>query len=432
MKTNQGTSPHSRQGWIIVATVFLNFAMLYGAWYSCSVFLVALLREFGWSRSLVAGSFSVFSLIHGSLSAIMGWMANRVSPKQLLLVGTCLVGSGLLLAGETTEWWHLYVAFGVVTAAGISMAGWVPSVLIVRGWFPDRVGTAIGVASAGIGIGMSGVVPLTQLLIDWFGWRWAYRILGAAIAGWVLPATLWLIRDPPIDGSDAAAGARARRQPAEAGVYWTIASAVRDRRYWALAGVFFCGNFVTQMLLVHQVAYMVDRGVPVMIAAFVGGGVVGVASIVGKIGWGALSDRIGRELAYTLGLSCVVASIGALVLVGMYPVSVFPYLYGVLIGVGYAATAPLTPAAASDLFGGAGFSTIFGTLQGMMSLGAAVSSWGAGKIFDVTGSYAVALWVALGSAILAPIFMWLAAPRRPHPPPGGKPSATSDQLSNLR
>jgi MFS family permease len=327
------------------------------------------------------------------------------------------VGSGLLLAGETTEWWHLYLSFGVVTAAGISMAGWVPSILIVRGWFPDRVGTAIGVASAGIGIGMSGLVPLTQLLIDWLGWRWAYRILGAAIAGWVLPATLWLIRDPPTGGPGAALGARATRQPVEAEVYWTIASAVRDRRYWALAGVFFWGNFVTQMLLVHQVAYMVDRGVPVMIAASVGGGVVGVASIVGKIGWGALSDHIGRELAYTMGLGCVVASIGALALVGVYPVSAFPYLYGVLIGVGYASTAPLTPAAASDLFSGPGFSTIFGTLQGILSLGAAVSAWGAGKIFDVTGSYAVALWVALGSAILAPTFMWMAAPRRPHPPP---------------
>jgi len=78
----------------------------------------------------------------------------------------------------------------------------------------------------------------------------------------------------------------------------------------------------------------------------------------------------------------------------------------------------LTPAAASDLFGGPGFATIFGTLYAILCLGAATGSWGAGKIFDWTGSYAGALWVALASGLLAPAFMWLAAPRRPHPPPG--------------
>jgi len=112
-----------------------------------------------------------------------------------------------------------------------------------------------------------------------------------------------------------------------------------------------------------------------------------------------------------------VASLGALVLAGWHPESVLPYVYGVAIGLGYAGTAPLTPAAASDLFGGPGFSTIFGTLHTLLALGAAVGSWGAGRIFDWMGSYTLALWVALASALLAPTLMWIAAPRRPHPPP---------------
>ena len=58
-------SHESMRKWIIVGTTFVTLAVLYGAWYSYSVFLVALLKEFGWSRSLVAGAFSLFVLVHG-------------------------------------------------------------------------------------------------------------------------------------------------------------------------------------------------------------------------------------------------------------------------------------------------------------------------------------------------------------------------------
>jgi MFS family permease len=180
--------------------------------------------------------------------------------------------------------------------------------------------------------------------------------------------------------------------------------------------VFILGNVGTQMLLVHQVAYLVDHGVSLAAAAAVGG-FVGLVSIPGKMGLGLLSDRTNRELAYTLAFACLVASLGVLVLAGQYPASGLAYLYAVLIAIGYSATAPLTPAAASDLFSGPRFSTIFGCLHLGNSLGAATGAWVAGIIFDGTGSYAGALWLALASAVLAPALLWIVAPRRPHPPP---------------
>jgi MFS family permease len=181
-------------------------------------------------------------------------------------------------------------------------------------------------------------------------------------------------------------------------------------------GVFVTGSFATQTLLVHQVAYLVDHGVPALAAASVGG-VVGLASVAGKTGWGALSDRVGREIAYTLAFSCVLSSVGMLVVAGAWPNRLLPYLYAVLIGVGYAATAPLTPAVASDLFGGPRFARIFGVLHSATSLGGAVGAWAAGRIFDATGSYAPVLWVTALMAECAPAFLWLAAPRRPNPAP---------------
>jgi MFS family permease len=171
------------------------------------------------------------------------------------------------------------------------------------------------------------------------------------------------------------------------------------------------------MLLVHQVAYLVDHGVSALIGATVVS-VVGIASIVGKTGWGALSDRVGREPTYTLAFACVAASVGLLALAGAHPHGLLPYGYAALIGIGYAVTAPLTPAIASDLFGGPRFGRIFGTLHFTNSLGGALGAFVAGVIFDATGGYGLALPIAAAMALLAPGLLWFVAPRRPNPPPG--------------
>jgi MFS family permease len=417
MQIEPGLQDSHRRGWTVVGTTFITLALVVAVWYSYSVFLVAFLKEFGWSRSLVAGGFSVFILVHGSVSPIVGWLAGRVGSRRVILVGGCVLGCGLLLAAETREWWHLYLAFGGVTAVGYTMAGWIPAVVLVRDRFPGRFGTAMGIASAGIGAGIFALVPFAQFLIDLVGWRWAFRVLAVLIVGWVLPATAGLLQDPPsLEASGCPSKSQSPHAPPGIGTYWTLATAVRNWHFWGLAGVFFTGNFVAQMLLVHQVAYLVDHGASPLAAASVGG-LAGLASIAGKMGCGAFSDRAGRELAYSLSFGCVAASVGTLVLAGRYPSSSLPYLYALLIGLGYGGMAPIAPAAASDLFSGPAFSTIFGTVYAALCLGIASGAWVAGRIFDATGSYALAFWVALGMAVLSPALLWVVAPRRPNPPP---------------
>jgi MFS family permease len=188
---------------------------------------------------------------------------------------------------------------------------------------------------------------------------------------------------------------------------------MRSPGFWLVGCVYFSGNFVTQMLLIHQVAYLVDHGVAPLLAASVGG-LTGLISIGGKVGWGILSDKKTSELAYGLAFVCVAASLGTLALAGQRPASMLPYLYAVLIGLGYGAMAPVLPAAASALFGGPGFSAIFGVLYAMGCLGLAGGTWSAGWIFDATGSYAGALWLGLGMAGISPILLVLAGPRRAH------------------
>ena len=146
-------------------------------------------------------------------------------------------------------------------------------------------------------------------------------------------------------------------------------------------------------------------------------GVVGVCSVAGKVVWGALSDRVGREPTYSLAFLCVALSVAVLALAGAFPRTALPYAYAVLIGVGYSVTAPLTPAIASDLFGGPRFARIFGTLHFANSAGGALGAWVAGRIFDATESYALALPMAAFMALFAPALLWVVAPRRPNPAP---------------
>lgn len=400
--------------WRVLGVVFVTLGLSYGVWYAYSAILVALLRELQWSRSVVSGAFSVMLLVHGWSGPGLGWLAARFGPRHVIRAGGALLALGLLAAAETRLPWHFYAAFGVVAGVGISAAGWVPAVLIVRRWSPERIGTALGVTSAGIGVGMFALIPFVQWLLDTLGFRPALRILAAIVVLWTLPAATWLLADPPPAPSafGPAAGAAGRERTA----HWTFRAALFSWRFWGVAGVFFAGSFVTQMLLVHQIAYLVDHGVPGWKAATVGG-IVGLASIAGKTGWGYLSDRVGRERVYTMAFTCVLASIGALAMAGRHPASPLPYLYALLIGVGYASTAPLTPAIANDLFGGPRFATIFGMLHFCTSLGGAIGAWGAGWLFDVSGSYAVALVTGAVMAAGAPALLWFVAPRRPNPAP---------------
>jgi MFS family permease len=401
-------------GRVLVAT-FVTLGLTYGFWYSYAVFLVAFLREFGWSRSVVAGAFSLLVMVHGLSGPLLGWLVERVGPRAVIAAGGAVLAGALLIAAHVSAVWHLYVTIGVLAALGISAAGWVPSVVLIRGWFPGSVGTAIGVASAGIGVGIFALVPFAQLLIEGLGWRWALRVLAVLTVAWIVPATLLLVRAAGAPPTRAAAAPGVGKSPSSR-PHWTLRTVVRTWRFWATGVVFFAGSAATQMLLVHQVAYLVDHGVPALVGATVVG-VVGVCSIAGKAGWGALSDRAGREPTYTLAFLCVAASVGVLALAGAHPRTLLPYAYAVLIGVGYAVTAPLTPAIASDLFGGPRFARIFGTLHFANSVGGALGAWIAGRIFDTTASYALALPIAAAMALLAPTLLWFVAPRRPNPAP---------------
>ena len=407
-------------GWIIVGLSFVNLGIIFGIWYSFSVFFVAVLKEFGWSRAATAGVFSCFMLVHSGSAIIIGSFLDRFGARIVIPLGACIVALGLFASSRIHALWQFYLWYGVLTPVGVCAIGFIAHGIILPKWFDRKRGLAIGIAMAGIGLGMQILVPATQIVIAHFGWRTAYCVLAGFILITILPLNIFLQRNSPQEMGQnpdgAHAGEMADNQPKDAGqpeasrtcapVIWTVHECLRSKQFWFLFSSFFFTPLAVQGTLIHQVASVVDKGFSVVQGAFFFG-LAGIAGSVGKILFGWLSDRIGREIAFGTGLGC--AFLGVLSLMLLQPS--YPYLlygYAILFGLGYGSIAPIIPARTADLFLGPHFGKILGVLSISGGVGGALGVWLSGKIYDITASYNISFIISLISLILAVILFRLA------------------------
>jgi MFS family permease len=392
-----------------LGVIALTLALAYGIWYSYSVILVALLDEFGWSRSVLAGAFSVFTIVHGGLNPWIGALCARAGGLRVMAFGGVAMGVTLFADSFISTPLELYLGFGVATALAVAAAGWIPALVYVQREFQDRLGLSIGIVSAGVGVGMLLVVPLAQLLIGAFGWRTAFRVLGLISVVWIVPSSLWLMWQPRREAEDRGQTPEKKNQESSGSDPDlrppTLREAMRTQPFWLLVAAFFFGNLCSQTLHVHQVAYLVDHGLAAIVAASVVG-VVGLSSIAGKIGGGWLSDRIERELVYVAGIAIMSASALVLLALGAAPTALGAYGYAVLLGVGYSVTASLIPAMVSDRFSGAHFGAIVGVGLMGSAAGSALGPLVAGRLYDITGSYTLPFLIATACGVVAGAAGW--------------------------
>jgi OFA family oxalate/formate antiporter-like MFS transporter len=154
-----------------------------------------------------------------------------------------------------------------------------------------------------------------------------------------------------------------------------------------------------------------------MLASYIVG-IVGISSVGAKILWGTLSDRIGREVTYTMGITGGVCGMIVLIIFSVHPFSILKYFYGILFGMGYAAVAALPAIITADFFEGRGYGGIFGTLMFLMGIGSALGAWFAGFLHDQVGSYVPVFIIMIACAFLACFTIWMAAPRKIRTVPG--------------
>lgn len=410
----------SWHGPIAVLVAFITLGVVYGVWFAYSVFLLALVDDMGWSRSLTAGAISVMSVVHGLSGPMNGRLIEKFGAQKVIALGGGLFAVGMLLTSQIQTWWQLYFTFGVVSAIGISQAGWVPFIVTVERWYPTKLGTALGFAMSGIGFGILVGVPAINASIEAYGWRQTFIFLAALGPLWVIPAALFLLKMPqqaPVHESSTAAVSETASVPSEP-LYrdWVLKTALRSPRFWVAGACFMTGACVAQILLMHQFAFMVDQGIAKTESSFIAG-VIGISSIAGQLFWGNLSDRIGRERAYTMAAVCNLLAIGALVYLSSMLALWVAVSFAIFVGLGYGANTPIFPATSRDLFTSPFFPSIFGTLAISGSLGAAIGAWLGGWLYDVTGGYSAMLVVSAVLAVISPLLLWIASPRLPNPAP---------------
>jgi MFS family permease len=404
--------------WAALAVCTVLIGIVSVVWHTFSLFLVALTGSFGWSRAETSLGFTIFVIVSGITGPNTGQLIARYGARRVVTIGGLVLATGLVATSRMQTLWQFYLFFGVIGGVGFNMAGWVPVVTLLQTWFRERLGMATGIASAGVGVGIMVLVPAIQESILQFGWRVTYLLTAVVMLMAVLPAAAF-IREGPLGRRRGAGLPGASRPEDEPGVVdrdwvrrpWSLALALHTRRFWYLLVAFFLASFSSQQILAHHVAYLRGTGVGALAAASIVG-VIGVTSVPARISWGAASDRIGRELTYTLAAAMLVAAIAVLWLVSVVPGGAWlAYLYAVLMGVGYVSSSTMPPILTADMFRGAAYAAIFGGIQLASNGGTGVGAFSAGFIYDHTGSYDLAFAIAIAGVFVSAACVWLAAPR---------------------
>ena len=406
-------------GWVIVGVSAFVFAVVRGVHDAFGVFFVALVDEFGWSRAAIAGVFSSVQLTGAAVALGVGMLSDRISVRRLVPLGAGLIALGLILASRAQSLVMLYVAYGCIFALGYCSVGELTHVPLIARWFVTRRGTAIGVAMAGMGVGILFIVPLAQMCIQHLGWRGAYVALAVLVLlGVILPTLLWQ-RDRPEelglwpDGtpppSHSARPEATVRQPRPrlASSDGTLRSALGTPTLWLLWVMRVLTPLGMMMIVPHHVAYLVGQGFDATVAAWAYAS-LGVFSFLGRLGMGWLSDRLGH--VPTLVLSYSFSIIGTMLLLALHD----PHNLGLLwchivvYGTGYGGRGPLTSAMVTSLYHGKSWGAILGFLEIGAGLGGWLGPWVSGLLFDYTGSYTLSFELSMGVLGLAIIAAWCA------------------------
>ncbi len=368
----------SPRAWRMTAAAFVAMFASYGIAYSFGAFFKPMAEEFGAARSQTSVVFSLTVFVWSMLGSLAGHLADRIGPRIVVSVGAIVMATGLILTAFIDHLWVGYLTYSLGVGIGIATA-YVPMIAVVGGWFLKRRNTALGIAVAGIGCGTVTVAPLAAALIQRFGWRNTDIVFGIAGAAILLGCAI-VVERPPV-----------HVVPSEI----KVREAIRTPAF----GLLYLNSFLSSLALfvpfVYLPAFAHDHGTSEVAAAALVG-VIGGASVAGRLGLGALADRAG---VISLMKACylVLAVSFAIWLVGTtYSVLV---IFALVLGAGYGGFVALSPAVLAELFGVNKLGTVMGILYTSGGVGALLGPPLAGVIIDWTGSYRWAIVYSLIGAL---------------------------------
>ncbi|MBI3954141.1 MAG: MFS transporter [Chloroflexi bacterium] len=427
--------------WIVLGAWFGDFLTTGIGIYSFGLFLVPMSQELGWSRGAISFSYSIRSLINMAMGPLVGRIVDRSGPRLLMAGGALIAGGSLLALSQVHSLPQFYLVFGGLWAIGFGTISGLVTTTTVAKWFVRKRGLAIAIAVTGISVGGATLTPITAFLIDGYGWRAAWVVLGLLVWAIIIPLALLVMRRQPEDmglrpdgdveppkppgrfgtgqalpaawegprpGHD---GWRVPRRRKLAERDWTLREAARTPALWLMVAAMNLYGLAASTVVLHTVPLLQDRGM----SAHTGAATLtffALASLVGKVGWGVAAEFV--SIRYLAALTFLGGGAAMGILFGAHtPGGAF--VYGAVAGVTMGTFSLVQGLLWPEYFGRAYLGTIRGSLAPIGALSSGFGPYLGGVLYDATLSYTLMLVILIVAAVAAGGLILLASPpRAPH------------------
>ena len=396
----------SRRTWLMIIAGAATVSLAMGVRQVFGLFLTPLGIDLGIDRQTFGLIIAVQNLIFGAVQPLVGAYADKHGAGRVAVLGTLIYLAGLALAATAMNALGLMIGFGLLV--GIAMSG-VTFVVVLgavgRAVPPDKRTLAFGIITAGGSFGQFLMVPLTQGLLDAFGWRAATWILAASLIA-LIPLAIGLAGKPP-------ASAAKDGLPFKA----AMKEALTHRSYLLLnLGFFVCG-FHIAFIGTHLPSFLRDQGLSANVGA-ISLAMIGLFNILGSWLWGAWGGKYSKK-ALLAGLYSARSLVILIFLIApITPASaiIFASVFGFL----WLGTVPLTNGLVAQIYGVRHLSALCGIVFFAHQIGAFLGAWLGGVVFDATQSYNLIWYISIALGLIAgaanlPIKE--AALQRPQPAP---------------
>lgn len=357
----------------------LILALSLGVRHAFGLYLVPMSHEFGWGHNVFSLAIAMQNLIWGAVQPITGAFADKYGSKIVVAVGGALYSIGLLLMAFSSTGLMLNLSVGLILGLALSATSF-PVLLsaVGRAAHPEKRSLAMGIASAAGSFGQFIMLPSTLLLLQNIGWS-AALIVSAILIALIIPLA-WMLKAPmyvtPNASSLAGKPALSFKQ--------ILVIAKNHTPFWFLALGFLVCGFQVVFIGIHLPGYLIDHGFNATTGTIFLA-LVGLFNIVGTYTAGWLGGKYSkpRLLMVLYGLRGI-AIIGFLAL----PLTTWTiYAFGVIMGLLWLSTVPLTNGIVANMFGVKYLSMLSGIVFFTHQVGSFFGGWLGGVNHDMTGNY---------------------------------------------
>lgn len=223
-----------------------------------------MLDEFNWLRAESAGVMAASQIVYTLSAPFIGALIHRFGPRKVVVPGILVLGLGLALCTTVDSLGRFYLYYGLFVGIGTSCISMAAFTVIISRWFSLNRGLANGIASAGMGVGMLVLVPLSQTLISSIGWRETYLVLALLVIAVLLPANLFFLKHRPEDMGLLPDGKKNKSMsdltfkgasPAAPSVPWTWPVLLRTPAFYTMLLFPALSIFGVMIVLVHNMRF---------------------------------------------------------------------------------------------------------------------------------------------------------------------------------